>query len=251
MNHYRMHPDVLMVERPDGSSCLLHMSGNTCRMDAHSTRLLKSILEAGPERSVLDLAQRFGIGEDEAREDVSAFISDLGKQRIIRSGKQQSSTFESVRTAAARLMVLAALSFVDRRTRRIGPRAWGLLLVARWSVALFGWARTIKVWEQRYPQPDDAGPADAALIDEIDRAVRRTAARSFLNHQCKERALACVGLSRARGVAADLIIGLVYMPVMAHVWVECGDRLISDNPANCMPYEPVARYGKKGSPQSL
>jgi hypothetical protein len=244
---YQMHPDVVWVERPDGSSCLLHMSANACRLDAHSTQLLKSILEFGLERSILDLAEHFDVDEQDVRDDVSIFIADLLKQRVIYPRAQQASPIERLRADAACTAITVALGLVHRSVRGLRCRTWWLLLVARWAVAQVGWAKTMKAWEQRYPQPThESQSADATLIDEIDQVVCETAARSFLNHQCKERALTCLALARENGIAAHLVIGLTYMPLRAHVWVECGNRIISDNPEHCRFYDRVTYDGKGG-----
>lgn len=226
----RMHPDVLFVPRPDGTSWLLHMSANTLRLDADSTRLLQSILERGAEESARAVAGEFDVDEAEVRRDVAEFIADLRKQRVVVAGDRAADANGRV----SRLLG-AALSLANRR-------AWALLFAARLAVALFGWAATVRAWEARHPQP--AQPReDAAALDAIDRDVRELAARSLLHHECKERGLACLAMARASGIAADLVIGLTYTPLAAHVWVECGARIISDLPEHCRPYEVVMRYG--------
>lgn len=243
-----MHPDVLLVEKPDGTSWLLHMSANACRFDAESTQLLKSIVEVGPERSILDLSEQFDADAEEVRADVFEFISDLQKQKIIRPRKAEPPTAKEKRRSVAGGLIKAALSVADRFARNSRRRAWTTLLVARWAVAQFGWATTIKAWEQHYPQPPAANGADhSARRDEIDRVVRETAANSLLHHECKERALACLAMARGDGIKADLVIGLTYVPLNAHVWVECGERIISDKPEHCGGYDRVARYGGKDS----
>jgi hypothetical protein len=228
----RMHPDVVVVERPDGTSWLLHMSANTLRLDTDSTQLLRSILDRGPDASAREIARSFAVDEDEVRRDVAAFIADLRKQRVLIAEGDSNGD----RGIAGRI-IDKALAWADRR-----GSAWAFLLAARVAVALFGWAATIRAWERRYPQP--AAPRDdARALEQIDRVVRDTAARSLLHHECKERGLACLAMARRAGIAADLFIGLTYSPIAAHVWVECGERIISDLPEHCAPYEKVMRYG--------
>jgi hypothetical protein len=236
-----MHPDVVFVKHADGTSWLLQMSANTCRFDAESTELLESILAHGREASIRTMVEQFGVEESEIRADVADFISGLLKQQLIEPANGTSRNGHR----AGRIISMA-LSWMDRKGRDPRRRAWRLLFVARLAVARFGWARTIEAWEQRYPQPARGGGAtDAAVLDAIDTAVRETAARSLLSHECKERALACMALARDAGVEADLVIGLTYIPLAAHVWVECGQRIISDRPEHCRPYEKVARYGSR------
>ena len=116
-----------------------------------------------------------------------------------------------------------------------------LLLVARVSVAMFGWAATVRAWERRYRQPATSHH-DPDALERIDTVVRETAARSLLHHECKERGLACLAMARGAGIAADLLVGLTYSPLAAHVWVECDGCIISDLPEHCAPFEPVMRY---------
>jgi hypothetical protein len=73
--------------------------------------------------------------------------------------------------------------------------------------------------------------------------VRKTAARSLISVECKERALACLALARKNGIPAQLVVGVTHYPLQGHVWVESGGRIISDNPEHCQRFEPVARYG--------
>jgi len=227
MSAVRMHPDVVLVERPDGTSWLLHMSANTLRLDAGSTELLKSIVDRGPDESARTIAHRFGVDERDVRADVADFIADLRKQRVLIVDADTNG-------GIAERIVERALA--------LGNGAWSFLFIARVAVALFGWAATIRAWERRFPQP--ATPCDDhETLDVIDSVVRHTAARSLLHHECKERGLACLAMARRAGIAADLLIGLTYSPLAAHVWVECGDRIISDLPEHCAPYERVMRYG--------
>lgn len=224
-----MHPDVVLVERPDGTSWLLHMSANTLRLDAESTDLLNMIVARGPDDAARAIAQRFAIDERQVRADIEEFVGDLRRQRVLVTRANA----KSERRFAERI-IEKALAFANG--------AWSLLFVARIAVALFGWAATIRAWERRFPQPD-APRVDSDRLDLIDSVVRETAARSLLHHECKERGLACLAMARRAGIAADLLIGLTYSPLAAHVWVECGDRIISDLPEHCAPYERVMRYG--------
>jgi hypothetical protein len=234
----RMHPDVLFVERPDGSAWLLHMSARTLRLDTDSTQLLKAIVDGDAESAIHDMVAQFGVAEAEVRQDVAGFIDGLRRQRVL---EIQADRTRRDRGLAGRL-IAGALALADR-VRHPRRHAWWLLLVARLSVAFFGWAATIRAWERRYPQPGSNVRVDTAALEQIDATVRDTAARSLLHHECKERALACLALTRAHGMQADLIIGLMYAPLAAHVWVECGPRIISDLPEHCRAYEEVTRYG--------
>ena len=239
---YELHPDVVWIERPDGSVRLMHMSANVCAMDAESAALLTSIIEMGPEHSVSALADQDEIDEAEAREEVQDFIADLRKQKLIQPVQERQPPLDIVRDGAARTLVPGALRLV-RLPRSLSGKVWGLLWAARWAVAQFGWARAVREWERVYPQPAAEPPDRDAQLEAIDHAVRQRAARSFIGVECKERSLACLALARERGIAAEIIVGVTHNPFQGHVWVEAGDRVISDNPEHCRPFEPVARYG--------
>ena len=240
MADYELHPEVVWVARPDASSRLLHLDGNTCGLDAGSTSLLHAILQHGVGRSSADLAARAAIPADDARHDVLAFVSDLRRQRIVRASGARVSNAEALRTRAARGFVALGVLACGAGARRRTWRAWGVLLAARSSIALFGWAKTRAAWERTFPPPVGAHPPDrAGLTRTIDDIVRAVASRSLLHHQCKERALACLALVREAGIGSELIIGLAYTPLRAHVWVEAEGRVISDDPEHCRAFEPI------------
>ena len=104
---YRLHPDVVWISRPDGSSCLMHMSANFCAVDAVSTNLLKSIIAIGPERTVVEQAARHSVDEAQVREDIREFITDLRTQKIFCPVVYRDPPLEKARTAAARILIWA------------------------------------------------------------------------------------------------------------------------------------------------
>jgi hypothetical protein len=240
---YRLHPDVVWILRPDGSSCLMHMSANVCAIDAVSTNLLKSLIEVGPERSAAEQVARHSVDEPRVREDIRVFITDLRKQKVIYPLLYRDPPLEKARTVAARIFVSGVLCLVHLLARNLRLRVWGLLWAAKWAVAQFGWARAVREWERVYPQPAAETLANTEKLEAIDLTVRKIAARSLLSVECKERALACLALARKNGIPAQLIVGVTHYPLQGHVWVESANRIISDNPEHCRLFEPVARYG--------
>lgn len=238
---YQLHPDVVWIGRPDGSARLMHMSANVCAIDAESAALLKSIIEVGPERSAAELAAQESIDEAEAREEVQDFIVDLRKQKLLQPLQEQPSLLDRCRDGAARVLVPGAVRLVGL-SRSLRGKVWGLLWAARWAVAQFGWARAVREWERLYPQPAAEASDRESHLEAIDHAVRQRASRSFIGVECKERSLACLALARENGIAAEMIVGVTHNPLQAHVWVEAGGRVISDNPEHCRPFEPVVRY---------
>jgi hypothetical protein len=219
------------------------MGANFCAIDAASTEVLKSVIDIGPERSAAELAARYSIDEAHAREDMRAFVADLQKQKIICSLSYRVSPLEISREVAARIFVSGGLRLVDLVAGNLRLRVWGLLWAAKWAVAQFGWAGAVREWERIYPQPAEDTLANTEKLEVIDLAVREAAARSLISVECKERALACLALTRESGIPAQLIVGVTHYPLQGHVWVEAAGRIISDNPEHCRRFELVARYG--------
>jgi hypothetical protein len=240
---YRLHPDVVWIARPDGSSRLMHMSANVCAIDAESSALLTSILEAGPEGAASALAVRARLGEAEARDEVDDFIAGLRGQKLIRSFADRRSWLDRARDGAARALVAGVVRLVDRPAGSLRGKVRGLLWAARWAVAQFGWARAVREWERNYPQPAAGAPTSAEQLEAIDEAVRQAASRSLIGVECKERSLVCLALARRRGIRAHMIVGVSHNPMQGHVWVEAEGRVISDDPDHWRSFEPVARYG--------
>ncbi|NEO99107.1 MAG: lasso peptide biosynthesis B2 protein [Symploca sp. SIO2E9] len=240
---YKMHPDTIWIPRFDGSCHLMHMGANTCAIDADSAALLKSILDIGLEGSVADLALRYGVDEAEIREDVQDFIRDLRKQKLIQPLGYDGSPLERALDSAARTLISGVLRLVTLGTRNLQGRGGGLLWAARWAVAQFGWARTVREWERVYPQPTVPASSNAEKLETVDWVVRQAASHSPIGVECKERGLACLALARESGIPAQLVVGISLNPLRGHVWVEAEGRVISDDPEHCRLFEPVARYG--------
>ena len=240
---YQLHPDVVWIARPDGSTRLMHMSANVCAIDAESTALLTSIIETGAERSASELASRFEIDYSDAREDVEDFITGLRKQKLIQPLQHRKSSLEQLRDGAARALVPSVSRLIDLVTWTLRGKVRGLLWTARWAVAHFGWARAVREWERIYPQPSANTLASVERLEAIDHAVRQAASRSLIGVECKERSLVCLALARQSGIRAQLIVGVSHNPMQGHVWVEAEGRIISDDPEHYRSFDPVARYG--------
>jgi hypothetical protein len=100
----------------------------------------------------------------------------------------------------------------------------------------------VREWERLFPQPVADTPAAGDQLDAIDDAVRGAASRSLISVECKERSLACLALTRDRGIRADLIVGVSHNPMQGHVWVEARGRILSDDPEHYRSFDPIARY---------
>jgi hypothetical protein len=177
-----------------------------------------------------------------------ALLAPLLRERILLEVGRSRSRAEAFKSACVSALVQQALRLAERgpSRRRMAGR---LLHVARWSIVLFGWSETVRAWERRYRQPADEQSCDSQELELIDRTVRLAAARSLGGHECKERALTCLALVRTSGMAAELVIGITEPPLRAHVWVEAGETVVSDDPDNCQGYARVARYAGTGTPE--
>jgi len=246
MGNFSLHPDVVWVDRPDGSVRLIHLAGNTCSLDAASAGLLRSILEHGIGRATTNLISSCCVHPREARTDVHSFAAALSKERILRNG--QHSTTERLKRRAAIGLVSRALAAADSASLALEKRARRLLFVARWATLQFGWSATYAAWNTTYPQPASTAASHAAQLVEIDEVVRDAATQSLLKYECKERALACLALGRHAGFHTEPVLGVAFNPMRAHVWVESGDRIFSDDPEHCRTFERIALCSRVGLP---
>ncbi len=240
---YQLHPEVVWIPRPDGSARLMHMSANVCAIDAGSAKLLKSILDVGPVAAAAELALDDEIDRGEARGEVEHFIASLRRQKLIQTVGAKKSPFDHLRDAVARGTIAPTIHLADRASGALAGRIRRLFWAAKWTIALFGWARAIREWERAYPQPVGGRQATVEELDTIDCAVRQAASRSFIGVECKERSLVCLALTRRSGIPSQLIVGVAHNPMQGHVWVEAQGRVISDDPDHFRAFEPVARYG--------
>jgi hypothetical protein len=238
---YRLHPDVVWIDRPDGSVHLMHMSANVCAIDTEAAALLRAVFASGPARAAAELAKRDDMPVAEAEAEIADFITSLRRQRLIQPMPHEASAAPPDRMAPG--LIRGALCVVDAVARRPRARTRGLLWTARWAVFLFGWARAIRAWEALFPQPADGATASPQRLAEIDEAVREIAAGSIVGLECKERSLVCLALARTHGVPAQLIVGIAHDPMQGHVWVEAAGRVLGDDPEHYRSFDPVARYG--------
>jgi hypothetical protein len=228
---YTFSPDVLVVRRSDGSASLLHLDGNTCVLDAAAVSELDTLL--GPA----------GAADP-------AFVADLLRERLIRRpGARHAGRVRP-------WLALFGLGLLAARGVRGHPRAQAvvLLLLARAGIALFGWASTVRAWEDAFPQPQPQphpqpapGPTARLSLDDVGQAIGRGVGRS----DCKARALAALALVRSNGGSARLVLGVRHFPVAAHAWVEANGTIVADDPERCGQFEAVASYSGSGAPLVL
>jgi hypothetical protein len=233
-SEYARRHDVIRAPGPGGSVRLIHLSGRVYVVRPEDVAAVDAILGVT------------GAGTGAPASD--ALLAGLLKERLIRPTDAAPRPGSALRSALADRVLGSAL-VRSARVRDPRRQVQRLLRAARWAVVVFGWAETVRVWERCYPQPP-ATRRSPTPLDEIDRRVRRAAAHSLAGHRCKERALACLALARASGHRADLVIGVSDFPVAAHVWTDCLGRIISDEPAYCAGFRPIARWDGSGAARS-
>ena len=81
------------------------------------------------------------------------------------------------------------------------------------------------------------------MVDAVDRVVQEAAAATFLlPAACKERALAGYRiLGGWYGLPAAVVVGVRRQPFLAHAWVECDGRVVTDDPERCSHLLAVVR----------
>ncbi len=219
---FRLGREVSLVEH-DGSARLVDMRrGLFYALDPIGTRLLNSALEGSIDEEVDAVARDHGVGPEQVRGDWATLLYDL------------------------RLRGLVVVPAEPWRRRLPGRLRLGWLLAQAWlSIRVLGWAATVRHW-QRGRLPSNATVSRqhiGAVVDAVSLAVQEAAAGHWLNTECKERAL--VGwyvLRHLFGLPAEMVIGIIPFPFQAHAWVECSGQVVTDDPAGCELYTPVARY---------
>jgi hypothetical protein len=239
---YVLAPDVVLLLTRDGSGRLLDMGGRFYALPAVGAEMLRATLERGSEAAVRQIAERSGAAPGRVRADLAAWLDQLERQGAIRRRQARRPRLRPRSTWLA-LVLIPALRLIHRCLRSPQARAGALLVLARLSFALLGWARTVEVWRRYFPRGKRCRPGEEeGLAWAVDEAVRRAAAQHVLRMACKERALCCWVLARAEGVEATLVVGMNLFPLAGHCWCEAGARTLSDDRDRCDMYTPIIRY---------
>jgi hypothetical protein len=221
---YRLPPDVAFAPLPGGTALLLDFDGECYALSEEAADLVQRALDSGP-------------GPDGADD---AFLDELRQRGLL------CAPGEPARRRAGGLLPLLAppLWLAHRLPLPRAVRAWVLLVLARLSFGLFGWARTVRAWRRCHRRPAPA--PDRAAWDRAVRAthelVLRVAPAHLLHMECKERALCSWSLLRAEGWPAALVVGVRPFPVSGHCWCESGAATVGDGDGHAQAFDPVIRY---------
>jgi hypothetical protein len=242
---YALRPDVVVFRCDDGSGRLLDLDGDFFALPEVGLDMLGGVLRDGAERTILRISEQYQADPARVRADLEALLAKLVKQRVIERSVEISHR-GTLRDIAARLVIVALLRLVGRFRSREALHLVALVGLARISFLLFGWARTVKVWQAsiRRLELGRGGPAPGdreQIIRRVDKAIRWWAA-SVPSAQCKERSLCSWFLLRSFGIPATLVVGIRLYPLGGHCWCQVGSQMVADFHDRCETFMPIIRY---------
>jgi hypothetical protein len=240
---YVLAPNVIFLTVEDGSGRLVDMTAGFHAVPAMGTRMLQETLSNGAAAAAARIAKDYGVAPQQVENDLAAFLYELESQRLLysrrtrRGGRQHG-------TSLARALIRPGLYAAHRFLRSPAAKARALQALARLSFALFGWTRTVAVWQEAHAEfpARDADERDADTIVALREVVCTAAATNLVAAACKERALCSWSLARAAGLHASIVVGVFLFPIAAHCWCEAGTETLSDDRERCDQFTPVARW---------
>jgi hypothetical protein len=237
-SEYVLAPDVVLVQVEDGTARVLNMGGGFYALPAIGAQMLQGVLEKGAAATIEDLARQYKISADQVQTDLHSVLHQLEQRGLLHKGPARRRS----RASGPATILIPCLRLIRQLPCRV--QAGVLLVLAYLSFALFGWARTVAVWQRcvRMMSPRGTPAADEQTIKGLDRSVRDAATGLPLRIACKERALSCWTLVCWAGMPATLIVGLELFPLGGHCWCEVGPWTLSDEPDRCRLFTPVLRY---------
>jgi hypothetical protein len=239
---YCLPPDVIFLSVEDGSARLLDMAGSFHAVPAVGARMLQETLSRGPDAAATRLAEDYGVAPHQVRGDLAVFLRDLEDHGLLCSQSRRSRRRRGS-SGLARFLLRPCLDAAHRLLRSPEARGRALLALARLSFALFGWSRTISVWQEahaRFPARQ-AGEGDAVTIQTLNKAVRAASASHPVAVACKERALSSWSLARAAGLEASVVVGVALFPIAGHCWCELSTQKLGDD-GDRDDFTPVCRW---------
>jgi hypothetical protein len=239
---YALAPQVVFSPGQDGSARLLDMGGKFFALSKSAAEMVSGLLEHDVDATVATLAEQYDVEPQRVRDDVLALATNLRRQGLLR--QRGAPAVLHLRSFGATLLMDLAIGVARCRALSQYVQATLLLLLARISFALYGWARTVAACRSRLsgqaaPTSTDTRQLQAQAVAE---AVRQAAAHLLVPVACKEKALTSWILARFAGISADLIVGLQSYPLVGHCWCEAGPWNLSDDRERCAAFAPVLRY---------
>jgi hypothetical protein len=189
------------------------------------------LLEAGASAAqVLEhLTARFEVEPARLRADVEGLLSALQARGLVvaTTGAPPRATASSQppprRAAAARLP--AAEARAEPGTVAI---AWLGLVATDVALHVAGFRRLHRVARALRVRDGMRAPTDTRVVARTRAAVDRAAKLYFKRAWCLQRSVVTALLLRARGLPAELVVGVRSAPFMAHAWVELDGKVVND-----------------------
>jgi transglutaminase superfamily protein/coenzyme PQQ synthesis protein D (PqqD) len=238
---YFLPPDVILVTVEDGSARILDMAGGFHAVPAIGARMLQETLTNGAAAAATRIAEEYRVDRQQVQDDLADFLRNLESQKLLNS---QRSRPRRNAVGLARLLLRPALHGAHGLLGSPEKKARTLLALSRLSFALFGWMRTVAVWQEAHAHfpARQAGVPDAEIIQALDRIVRAAVASHPIPVACKERALCSWSLARAAGLHAALVVGIDLFPMAGHCWCEVGPQTLGDDRDRCDHFTAVGRW---------
>jgi len=144
---------------------------------------------------------------------------------------------------AFRIHKQASLSLLDMQGTPITfsrvASALSAIMGARFSLRwrrLHKILRAIDLGRTAWPR---SGPVDLDAIKDAATAFERTSRFLRSHDQCLPRSIALARYLAARGLPADLVLGVRLRPFAAHAWVQSGQWLVNDRIDTIRSYTPI------------
>lgn len=258
MNNNYLHPyflnrNVYLFTQDETTQILDFQQGQFYALDPIASLMLSLVLEQGFEKTVTHITQKYETSREQVEADLRPLLSQLEYQKLIISPEKTKNflIFAQVRKVICLLSIglLQAIASLFRKiynsSQNPSQFTVNLLLSLSWlSFRILGWSHTLSLWQTWHESHEIITLNEEETLQKIDQLVREAAAsKLFLPVVCKERALVGYHLLRVfYGLPAYLIVGINRHPFQLHAWVECNDKIITDDLAHCEAFLPVVSY---------
>jgi hypothetical protein len=236
---YIIREGVIYLDIGDGTSRLLDLGGRFHGLSAVATRMLRAVLDLGTDAAVDRIAKEYGAPRERIVGDLTTFLTDLERKRLIRRARDRRITARTGRYLARAVFVpmLWGVRLVPWRR----GKAWLLLATAWLGCRSLGWIRTVEAWQVGCQRPAVPAADLVKTMREIDETARSVAVTHPLPSECKERALTTWALARFAGVPVELVVGVHAFPLEGHCWCVYDGVVYSDDSERCAQFTPVWR----------
>lgn len=213
--------------RPGVSFCLI--GDQPIFLDVPQDRYFGLTAEAGPCFARLAIGAAREPGDDR-------LIAELVSGGVLLPGGR-----DALAPCPAVAVGASLLDDAVERPWALGPslRAAGALARARLALRLGSLERVLAALAARKSALGAGQAAPTACLERVAAAFDMSALAVSPRDACLPRSLAMARWLLGGGHPATLVIGVKLRPFLAHCWVQCGDRLISDRPDCVREFTPI------------